>query len=218
MTHGTHAGHGIPARTVLAALLAAFLSATALCGSSPAQPEASSYRTGDDSSLKAFGDMAVSFPSWLTKTGEASIDAADNVAQITIAGGNSPSGEHHFEMAAIILALSPTQAGEAGSTEFWKALEPQLRPDSSASYSGIRTFEFKGLPAAELDYSSVTPPRPPVVVAGRVVISASHLYMVVCGVSGVSADAARFKGFASREIPPVAEVCIPYLDSLEVGR
>ncbi|MDR1035298.1 MAG: hypothetical protein LBT40_01600 [Deltaproteobacteria bacterium] len=212
--------------TLLVPLLTAFLWAVALPASAQDTRDWPTYGTSDVPELEGYGDFSVSYPAWFEAIGEVNVGGDDQNAQIKIAAGESRSGGHKFELVLLIVPVNQEfiqQLDGPESASVWNSVGEDFRSDpSTGTFSGMRPLVFKGNKAADFVNSALDAVDPEdgtptyVVMASRLVVSGLHLYMAVCGASGISEDQARLEGFASREIPAVAEVCLPFLDSIEV--
>ncbi|MDR1035297.1 MAG: hypothetical protein LBT40_01595 [Deltaproteobacteria bacterium] len=216
----------IPTLSLLVPLLAAFLGLAALPALAQVPPSWSTYSSADDPRLKDFGELTARYPPWFTATGAAEADSEAGRAAIDIAAGESKDGGHQYKLTAVIMKLTPETAqslDKANSEEIWRALGNDLRSDRAGAYSGTRPLLFKGLHAADMDQSSQNATRhegdtpKKAVTVNRLVISGLRLYMGACTVFGMTERETKFKGFSSRSIPTVSNICTPFLNSLELG-
>ncbi|MDR1038214.1 MAG: hypothetical protein LBT40_17095 [Deltaproteobacteria bacterium] len=216
-----------PAPPVLPALLSAISLAVFLCFAmlvpAPALGQAgwktfSSSEAGLPSSAPAF---TVKYPSWFEGSGKAT-PGAGRPERIEIAKGEDSKKARYFELSVTLEGISKgglETLEQEGPDTFFGAVGGAIRSNMNGSYSGARAFVYRGLPAADIDVSSVARPEGSdgsfsVLYVQRSVARGETLVTLVC-LTGGSAQEASFKDFALREDSAVKEICEPYLDSLE---
>lgn len=218
--------HSPFAQLILSALIACVVSAASVpCHAE--EPGRAVFRTSDNPKFDGYGEFIVSYPSSFRKATAARVDSSEKTAQIMIASNDSYSERGAFiGLSAMIYTITPEYAealdGPVSAIVWKRHIERFHGDDPGGSWSGVRPFVFKGLLAADFDETPMIKSdsggeaKVFGVAANRAVVSGLHIFRATCLVGLIPENEASFNDFASREIPEVAEVCIPFFDSIEI--
>jgi hypothetical protein len=187
-------------------------------------PTFSTVREGE---LSQFPVFTVSFPPGFNRKGNTRTNFQAVGARIDVADGNDPSKGWYFQMTVTIEAMSQEEEEifeKSGPGPIWEVVLRNTRSTFNGSFSGLRTFDFKGYPAADADGAMIVTLPPEAgskthagVLLTRDVIKAPFMYSALCMATGMTPEETLFDGFAIREVNAIAENCVPFLDSLELG-
>jgi hypothetical protein len=185
-----------------------------------AVPEAGQTAGGPAAPPAPFPALTVRCPQSFVRDGRLEPGGNSRKARAAIASGTDQGSGRTFELSIGAETLSPEAEGQlkAGSRGFWDAMGRKLNGETRGGYSGSRPLMYRGLPAADIDFSTFTGPPGEYVASTlfftRLVAREGKLLTLVCRASGQTLEG-RLNGFALRDDPSVAKICLPFLDSLE---
>jgi hypothetical protein len=113
-----------------------------------------SFSTVKEGDLSRFPAFTVSYPPGFNFKGDTRTNYQSVGARIDVADGKDPATGWYFQLTVTIEAMSQEEEEifkKSGQGPIWDIFLRNTRSTYNTSFSGLRTLDFKGLPAADVD-------------------------------------------------------------------